>query len=311
VFPHPFGKIVRGRNNVYCATFKLAWDQAEAGGLAADAGESPFIEGLRLLRFHESDLSSDCFTVLCDTPEACMAAVSESFPGADAMLPKEIPSGTPVAFAYLRKELPFREAFDRLDDPLEFGNGPDTTQVSVFGNEDFQEYSERMTLHRRQITVVDYQDKDDFVIRLNTMSEDDAVVLAKVPPNETLHRTVRAVQSRVRNGYSEQHERSKIQDGEAFVIPVVSLHLLRKYPELAGESADQWLAVQMIHFRLDEQGAMLESSALYASLGDEAPRRFVIDRPFLIYLQQRDSKEPYLAVWVENAEVLEEMVIAP
>jgi hypothetical protein len=41
--------------------------------------------------------------------------------------------------------------------------------------------------------------------------------------------------------------------------------------------------------------------------GDEPPpepRRFVFDRPFLIYLQQRQAKQPYFVMWVENPEVL-------
>jgi hypothetical protein len=34
------------------------------------------------------------------------------------------------------------------------------------------------------------------------------------------------------------------------------------------------------------------------------PRRFVFDRPFLIYLQQRQAQQPYFVMRVENPEVL-------
>jgi hypothetical protein len=305
VFPHPFGKIVRGRNYVFCATFKLAWDRAASEGQTEPLYETPFSEGLRLLRFRESDLSSDCFVAVYDAPEACLAAVRERFPGANAELPQDTASDTPMAFSYLRKALPFQEAFDRLNDPLEFKGSSETSPVSAFGYKDFQESNQRNTLHRRQITILDYQDDDDFVIRLNTTSENDRVILAKVLPSDTLYATVRAVQARVKNGYPERDERSQVQDGEAFIIPIVSLHLLRKFRELTRRGADPVLGAQMIRFRLDEKGAILESYAHYLSLGSEAPRKFVIDRPFLLYLQQNDSDEPYLAVWVENAEVLE------
>jgi hypothetical protein len=35
------------------------------------------------------------------------------------------------------------------------------------------------------------------------------------------------------------------------------------------------------------------------------PRHFVFDRPFLVYLKEANGKEPYLAMWVANSEVME------
>ena len=35
------------------------------------------------------------------------------------------------------------------------------------------------------------------------------------------------------------------------------------------------------------------------------PRHFVFDRPFLVWLKQRDGDAPYFALWVENAELME------
>lgn len=67
-------------------------------------------------------------------------------------------------------------------------------------------------------------------------------------------------------------------------------------------------AVQLIRFQLDDSGAILESDAAVVMLnGDEPPpepRRFVFDRPFLLYLQQRQAKQPYFVMWVENPDVL-------
>jgi hypothetical protein len=34
------------------------------------------------------------------------------------------------------------------------------------------------------------------------------------------------------------------------------------------------------------------------------PRHFVFDRPFLIYLRERQAEQPYLTVWVESPELL-------
>ena len=34
-------------------------------------------------------------------------------------------------------------------------------------------------------------------------------------------------------------------------------------------------------------------------------KRIVFDKPFLLYLKERESDTPYFAVWIETAEVLE------
>jgi len=97
---------------------------------------------------------------------------------------------------------------------------------------------------------------------------------------------------------------------------LLSLFVERKYTELIGRTclnpgfttffvAD---ATQLIRFQLDESGAILDAEAgIFMVNGDEPPpepRRFVFDRPFLLYLQQRQAQQPYFVMWVENPEVL-------
>jgi hypothetical protein len=104
----------------------------------------------------------------------------------------------------------------------------------------------------------------------------------------------------------------QLQPGETFIIPIVSLGVLRHYHELAeastGSAGDTVApGVQAIQFRLDESGASLKSYGGYLSDEDyrEGPRKFIFDKPFLLYLVERKSKNPYLAMWIANEEVLE------
>ncbi|MHB8900833.1 MAG: hypothetical protein ACYC6Y_18950 [Thermoguttaceae bacterium] len=59
----------------------------------------------------------------------------------------------------------------------------------------------------------------------------------------------------------------------------------------------------------NEKGVRLRSES-YISLGcgmtsgPESPHRMIFDKPFLVLLQRRDREVPYLAMWVENAELL-------
>lgn len=52
---------------------------------------------------------------------------------------------------------------------------------------------------------------------------------------------------------------------------------------------------------------MLESSAIIAlgnGEGEQPPKKLIFDRPFLLYLKEKDGKYPYFALWVDNPELL-------
>ena len=77
-----------------------------------------------------------------------------------------------------------------------------------------------------------------------------------------------------------------------------------------GEHADYFIAdaVQFIKFILNEEGAKLRSEmAIFAkrciSFSEKKPRQFIFDKPFLIYLKEKDSPL-YFAAWVANTEIL-------
>jgi len=112
------------------------------------------------------------------------------------------------------------------------------------------------------------------------------------------------------------NERTFANGSKIMKVPLLSLFVHRQYTELTQravlnpgfEAIPIISASQMIRFQLDESGAVLtsESEVRLANGDPEAskPRRLILDRPFLIYLQQHDAQEPYFVMWVENLEVL-------
>jgi serine protease inhibitor len=66
---------------------------------------------------------------------------------------------------------------------------------------------------------------------------------------------------------------------------------------------------QRIKFKLDEKGAVLKSEAIivYEESRVIMARDFIVSKPFLIYLKQKDSSYPYFAIWVGNEEILMKM----
>ena len=95
-------------------------------------------------------------------------------------------------------------------------------------------------------------------------------------------------------------------------VPDLSWQIVHRFNEiegrrftnqkLAGQRLD--VAEQDILFRLNREGAELKAEAKLIKLGLIVRKRFILDRPFLIYMKVRGAPAPYFAMWVDNAELL-------
>ncbi len=321
ILPHTEGAITPGMNCVYCATFQLAWNEMRdvlVKGTILLEGDPPMVELLNRRAFQKSDLADDCYLASAGKVEdgiieRLRQELNERFPDADMEVPDAEDDTEIYAYAYLEKTLPFRAAFDRLEEPLRFPKGENADPVAAFGTKSFTMNCRRDEILEEQVTVLSYTSDDEFVLRLNTTSTDDEIILAKIPPKETLAETIADARQRIEQGGVEEYKQT-LQPEESLIIPVVSLDVHRKYTELIGRHLkNEGLtllyvteASQGIRFRLDETGAKLSSEAEFGIGSDlEQPRHFVFDKPFLLYLKEKDGNAPYFAIWIETAEVLE------
>jgi hypothetical protein len=321
VLPHTAGPIVAGRNYVYCATFQVAWNELEdriVKGPVRLEGDPPMAVELGRRKSGKDDLPADAYLAMAGRVDEGLAgqirqAMAERFPQATISVPEPQADSLFYVYAYLLRTLEFAEAFDRLPQPLQFASGEKTVPVAAFGFEHYEVHSERDEALGRQVSVLDYGSDDDFVLRLNAAGSKDEMVLAKVPPKATLDETIASVGQHIEESTLDEWERS-LSMGEALIVPIVDVHVERAYGELVGKYLEnpgweKWYvseARQGINFRLDETGARLESDAALGmkSAGREQPRRFVFDRPFLLYLKMPGRPQPYFAMWIETPEVL-------
>jgi hypothetical protein len=322
VLPYTGGPITQGRNYLYCGTFQLAWNEMQQQIVKAPIeleGNPPMADFLNQGRFQKPDLSAESFLAMAGSVDKGIVgeirqAMAEKFPSA-AMEAPEPPEDTVFyAYAYLEKALAFREAFDRLPEPLLFHSGGKEFPVAGFGFRDFEVSSERDVQIEKQATILDYRGDGDFILALNTTSDRDQIVLAKIPPQKTLQETIAAVQARIEQSQLEEWN-CRVQASESLLIPIVRVGVKRRYTELIDRHLRNsgWEryyvadARQGIRFRLDEYGARLESDSSFGvgSKMPEQPRQFVFDRPFLVYLKEQSSERPYFALWVGTPEVLE------
>ncbi|HEY5315707.1 MAG TPA: hypothetical protein VIK18_24465, partial [Pirellulales bacterium] len=239
-------------------------------------------------------------------------AMADRFPNAKLDVPDAQSRSVEYIYSYLSRNLPFAEEFKEGE--MMFHSTGGASRVPAFSATfDLKKAQDRAW--RKQVTILDYRDNDDFVLRLNTTMEDDELILAKVKPEGTMAATLEAVEQRIKaSGEKKAGDEASIPEkGDHLEVPMISLGVERDYPELANrpfensEMPDVMIgqARQGIRFYLDQRGARVESWALANSVTtSEVRRTFAFDKAFLLYMKRNDASAPYFAMWIGNAELL-------
>jgi hypothetical protein len=322
------GEAIRpDHNSVYCATFQMAWDQLKErfGGPLRYQQPVPLADRLNRETFDVKHISADSYFVFCNEWEPgigqkIQALRDKKFPQSSLPVP-EIPGapGGYVAYTYLFKLLEFAYLFERNQESLAFHHSTAVSRVASFGSPGHNS----LTGHRGsdlagQVRVFSYASPDDFVIALYPRDYGDEIVLAKLPPGQTMEETIGLVQARIEKRAVPGQDEFWNPNQEPLWVPLIRLNLHRRYSELEGKpfqvpgfAGTIVSTSQDLRFRLDETGARVESQADLTSKtaampleSRPKPRRLLFDRPFLVMLRRLEAKTPYLAVWIGNADLL-------
>lgn len=311
VTPHLECRIEPGKNVLWCTTFQLAWNELcdLSGGPISMESAPPMVAVLNKRTASKDDLDEASYVALAGLRgegiyEKIRNELDEKFGGgASPELFESVPRRDWVTYAYLFKALPFEWAFKRWHNGMVF----EGYWVDCFGIFEYNDRDENAVRVANQVAVVDHQNDDDFIVELTTRAKDDRLVLAKVPPDDSLAETVTMVRQRMAKA-----EPTKMRSAESLSVPVLDFDILREYSELYGrpigarsqevDATEFGYACQSIRFRLDETGAVLKSESIDAEV--DTPRSLVFDKPFLILLQRRGADNPYFALWVGNPELL-------
>jgi len=202
------------------------------------------------------------------------------------------PSSNQVDCGCLPKNVPFAWAFDRLG-PCSFQGEP----VTFFGGTPVSGRAARQGF-------IWYSDScADFIIELRTCQTNYHLFIARMPAPPTLAEAVELVKSRLR--YVTP---LPFPPYVSLAVPELNFDIVREYTGLCDKSAATNSAplpldsrVRRIRFRLDGKGALVLSEVL---MHKPTGPVFMCDGPFLIMLCYRDMEQPYLVIWVDNAELL-------
>ncbi|MCE5279209.1 MAG: hypothetical protein ABFD92_10385 [Planctomycetaceae bacterium] len=306
-----------GKNVIWCGTFQLAWN--EIGDLIKEPPrfllQPPMVDALNNRTFTRDDLDRESYVALAGFVRDGIfgridSALAQTFKGKASPRFKPSFDLTPrpqdiVAYSYLFKHLEFPVPFEKLSEPLVFAG----SKVESFGTREFKSGHQHMY---EQVAIFDYQNQSDFVVDLAVKDKRDRLILAKVRPAATLAETIAEVQRRL------EEPPVKMTWADVLVVPKFNFDVTRNFRELRGlhlvskdpavaKDLQILAAVQNIRFEMDEKGVRLRSES-HVSIGcssEPRPRHIMIfDAPFLLLMQRADSKRPYYAMWVDNAELM-------
>jgi hypothetical protein len=315
VLPHLDAPFPAGSNALWCATFSLAWTvlgRDVAGGSVRLGPPAPpaFAEGMERSPFPAASLNPASFLARAGRGRERIAAsireeLDRRFQVRTIAIP-EVPADGALAFAFLRKRLPFALRFEPAAHPLRFAGG--TRAVPAFGvNRDSTHPRKRELLGQ---VIVRFEERPNplgapttFVLEFVVEGGKDVLLLAAVPREPTLGATWAGVRDRCANP-------GRRLDDAVLVVPKIDFELTHRFVEILGAPIlDGPLrgqpiveALQAVRLRLDEGGADVESHAILASAGIHDA--YLFDRPFLLALREATAAEPYLLLWVENDEIL-------
>jgi len=325
------------QNVIWCSTFQMAWDKLKndiIGEPVKVLGAEELAVRLNHGEVSAEDIKEESFYATAGFVgtgiiEQIRKNMKKRFPSApvpffDKSYRKEHKAA--VAYSYLNADVGFKYPFYTYESAFEFeGSYSVRKNVKAFCA---QENSSDADLKhvREQVDILYYkygqqQSTDEFVVDLCKNTHPYQVVLARIPPCNTLGETVAAVDKKILEFKkdSDYEVLNKLRPIDKLIVPDILYKLTHYFEELKGKHLGNSKlpgyiileALQMIDFALSRTGVTLKSYAIgaiaYVPRQIEEPRYFYFNRPFLVYVKKRQGgTNPFFVMWVDNAELMKE-----
>jgi hypothetical protein len=299
---------------IWCLSFQVAWNRMKdfekeplqlegAGEVCGRLNEAPS---------SEDDMTTDMYYATAGMledgyGERIQQEMAERFP--KVKVPAFPPVGL-VAFCHLTAELRYPFAYDDAPNALVF-NDPERDRVPVHAYGIVKTKAREL---QKQPAVL-FRDLSEqgrwFALDLCKDSSPYQLVAARIPRKSTLAEMLADLESRI----VTFKNRDALDLEDTMLIPNMRWKIDHHFRELEGRPSlnkatagkRMMVAFQMIDFKINRRGASVESKAVVYKDKDRAPRMhdYRYDTPFLLYMKKRGAKHPFLAMWIDNAELLQ------
>ncbi|GLC29914.1 hypothetical protein [Clostridium omnivorum] len=317
ITPHMEEQIKGDKNILYCSTFQLAWNELKdniiKGDIRLSGSEPGMVKYLNKELSTKKDLSDKDYVAMAgfgkdEIVKKINDELKSKFKDQAPTVAEQLKQDDIFAYAFLYKNLKFQNKFEKLKQTISFSGSTGVKGVKGFGIIKYKDSTSARKV-AEQVTILDYKNDNDFIIKLKSNSPKDEIILAKLKPEQTLLETIKAVEER-----SKTSSQSNIAENDTLQIPCFDFNIDHNYTELLDkplmnsgfEDYEIVKAKQNVLFKLNETGATLKSE-VKITMTKSAPmvtHRLVFDKPFLLMLKEKDAAYPYFAIWVQNAELL-------
>lgn len=288
-------QVTKDKNAIYAATLLFAWDEIRT------QLESPI---------KVSDSYADLALINQSTSFKNVLKKDEYTASG------EIERDSITAIATFDKALPFEFSLQSYSDKLIFGG----EKVSSFGVNGFDEGGKRGL-----VRIVYYKNDSNFIIKLLPKDTEHDIILFKTDKSfATIAAMAKEIEKLTKLGNAEKENRKlswkyHYNDDDEVVIPKLNFNIQTNYATLEGNKFSTqkkqfhigtvW---QRTAFLLDESGAAVESEVMIAAAVEAIegesekpkPKKMVFDKPFLVLLKRTEAVNPYLGLWIANAELM-------
>jgi len=235
-----------GKSAVWCATFQLAWSRLARNALR----EPPIVRGaeelskrLNSASFSEANLPEGTFYAAAGwmrdgTADWIRKEMAAKFPAASPPDLGVTSETLAVAYAYLQVRLKFKDTFFDNLEPLHFTDSTGKkTAVKSFG---LRRVDAGTQFDLRDQMAVLYQQGDrergpeEFIIDPSKGSDPIQLVLACIPQEETLERTIEAAEGRIAGPKPWRVDFLTLGPYDVFLVPNLEFKLQHRFSELEG-----------------------------------------------------------------------------
>ena len=306
-------------NHIWVGTFQLVWNEfaekfTDNGRVEFIEGNIPLVEELNQKVFTKKDLSpEDYYMIVEETSpklkEKIKKEVYEKFniditKTLEQMNFKLTPSNT--IYTILVKNFSFKHPFQKLKSEP-FNNS--TEKVKYFGVD-----KENDILARENVEILFYNSPNEFAIQLNT-KENEQIILYKTEQNKTFPEYQQIIEEKNKQYTGKR----KMQYGEELKIPYIKVDTQMNYEELCNKELKRkqggyiMTAIQNVRFSLDETGGSVISEGTMQDITKSEQkensikelREFYFDKDFVMFLKEADKEKPYVALKVNDINIME------